>query len=59
MYDARLTSVAGAEQQRVDSPGLRGSGLRMLAVDHLDNRGRSVEEAEAIAAHVPLLLEVD
>ncbi len=46
MYDGRLTSVAGAERQRVDSPGLSGSGLRMLAVDHLDNRGRSIEEAE-------------
>ena len=52
MYDARLASVAGTERQRIDSPGLSGSGLRMLAVDHLDNRGRSIEEAEAIAAQV-------
>jgi uncharacterized protein len=56
MYDARLASVAGAELQRIDSPGLSGSGLRMLAVDHLDNRGRSIEEAEAIRAQVQLLL---
>src|SRR6202035_5846218 len=56
MYDARLRSVAGADLQRIDSPGLSGAGLRMLAVDHLDNRGRSIEEAEAIAAQVQLLL---
>jgi uncharacterized protein len=55
MYDARLTSVAGTEQQRIDSPGLSGSGLRMLAIEHLDNRGRSTEEASAIAAHVQQL----
>jgi uncharacterized protein len=57
MYDARLASVAGTELQRIDSPGLSGSGLRMMAVDHLDTRGRSIEEAEAIAAQVQLLLE--
>ncbi len=57
MYDARLTSVAGADLQRIESPGLGGAGLRMLAVDHVDNRGRSIEEAEAIAAQVQLLLQ--
>ena len=57
MYDARLTSVAGTEQQRIDSPGLNGSGLRMLAVDHVDNRGRSIEESQAIAACVQPLLQ--
>jgi uncharacterized protein len=44
------------ERQRVDSPGLCGSGLRLLCVDHLDNRGRSIEEVAAIADHVEMLL---
>ena len=57
MYDARVASVAGTELQRIDPPGMSGSGLRMLAVDHLDNRGRSIEEAEAIAAEVRRLVE--
>jgi uncharacterized protein len=57
MYDSRLGSVAGLERQRVDSPGLCGSGLRMLGVEHLDNRGRSTEEVEAIADHVEKLLK--
>jgi uncharacterized protein len=57
MYDGRVRPVAGAEQLRVDSPGLSGSGLRMLGVDHADNRGRSVEEAAAIAGQVKQLLQ--
>jgi uncharacterized protein len=57
MYDGRLVSTAGCETQRIDSPGLSGSGLRMLACDHDDNRGRSVEEAELIAAEVDRLLD--
>jgi predicted RecB family nuclease len=57
MYDSRLSSVAGLERQRVDSPGLCGSGLRMLAVDHLENRGRSTEEVQAIADQVDKLLK--
>ena len=39
--------------------GLSGSGLRMLDVDHLDNRRRSVEEAEAIAQQIDQLLLAD
>jgi superfamily I DNA and/or RNA helicase len=31
--------------------------LRLLGVDHLDNRGRSMEEVEAIADHVDKLLK--
>jgi uncharacterized protein len=57
MSDGRLRAVAGADRQCIESPGLRGSGLRLLGVDHLDNRGRSIEEADAIAAEVELLLE--
>ena len=57
MYDSRLGSIAGLERQRIDSPGLSGSGLRVLGVDHLDNRGRSTEETGAIADHVEKLLK--
>nr|MBA2347974.1 AAA family ATPase [Solirubrobacterales bacterium] len=56
MYEGRVTSVPGCEGQHVTSAGLSGSGLRMLEVDHADNRGSSTEEADAIAAEVELLL---
>jgi uncharacterized protein len=56
MYDGRLSSVVGCELQRIDSPGLSGSGLRMIRVEHEDNRGRSVEEADRIAVEVARLL---
>jgi uncharacterized protein len=56
MYDGRLGSVAGCERQRVDSPGLSGSGLRLLSVPHADNRGSSAEEADVVAAEVERLL---
>jgi uncharacterized protein len=57
MYDGRLSSVAGCEVQRLDSPGLSGSGLRLIGVEHEDNRGRSAEEAEVVAAEVARLLD--
>jgi uncharacterized protein len=57
MYDGRLSSVAGCELQLIGSPGLTGSGLRMIGVEHADNRGRSVEEADRAAVEVELLLD--
>jgi predicted RecB family nuclease len=57
MYDGRLSSVAGCELQRIDSPGLNGSGLRMIGVEHADNRGRSIEEADRVALEVQRLLD--
>jgi uncharacterized protein len=57
MYDGRLTSVAGCDVQRIDSPGLSGSGLRLIPVEHEDNRGRSEEEADVVAAQVDKLLD--
>jgi uncharacterized protein len=57
MYDDRLTSVAGRERQRVDAPSaLAGAGLRLLEVDHADNRQNAPEEAERIAAEIDRLL---
>lgn len=57
MYDGRLHARAGCERQRIDSPGLAGSGLRLIGVEHHDNRGRSPEEADAVAAEVEQLLD--
>jgi superfamily I DNA and/or RNA helicase len=56
MYDGRLIAEPDCEHQRVDSPGLSGTGLRMIGVEHQDNRGRSVEEAEEVARQVDALL---
>ena len=57
MYDGRLLSHAGCDVQRIDSPGLSGNGLRLLACEHDDNRGRSLEEAKLIAVEVAKLLD--
>jgi len=57
MYDGRLLSHAGCDVQRIDSSGLSGNGLRLLACEHDDNRGHSLQEAELIAAEVGRLLD--
>ena len=55
-YDGRLVTAPGCERQRVDSPGLTGTGLRFLSVEHSGNAQRSPEEARAIADQVKVLL---
>ena len=55
-YDGRLTSAPGCERQRVLSPGLTGSGLRFLPVEHIGNAQRSSEEAAVIVDQVRALL---
>lgn len=57
MYEGRLHPVEACNRQRVDSPGLSGTGIRYVAVDHTDARVRSAEEACAIADHIEKLLE--
>jgi predicted RecB family nuclease len=57
MYEGRLRSVEGCSAQRIDSAGLSGTGIRYLAVDHADARVRSLEEAQAIAEQIELLLQ--
>lgn len=57
MYDGRLSAEGHCANQRVDSPGMSGTGLRMLSVEHFGNRGRSPEEASAIAAQIDALLD--
>jgi uncharacterized protein len=55
-YEGRLHAVPACERQRIDSPGLAGTGLRWLPVEHAANRGASVEEADRIAAELELLV---
>ena len=56
-YEGRLDSMPQCERQRIDSPGLAGTGLRWLPVEHEGNRGSSVEEADRIAAELELLFK--
>jgi uncharacterized protein len=55
-YDGRLRSQPACARQRIDSPGLSGTGLRYLAVPHSGNSQQSAEEAEVIAREVADLL---
>jgi len=48
--------VPACERQRIDSPGLAGTGLRFLPVEHQANRASSIEEADRIAAELELLI---
>ena len=57
MYDGRLRSRSGCERQRIAARGVRGAGVRLLAVEHADNRQSAGEEAERIAAELALLLD--
>jgi uncharacterized protein len=55
-YDGRLTSAPGRERQRVTSPGLAGTGLRFIPVEHSGNAQQSIEEAQVVGEHVRALL---
>ncbi len=57
MYDGRLSPVRGCERQAVASAGLSGAGVRMLEVEHAENRQCAPEEAVVIAEQVELLLD--
>ncbi|HEY5426575.1 MAG TPA: DEAD/DEAH box helicase, partial [Candidatus Tumulicola sp.] len=57
VYEGRLDSVAGNEVNAVTSPGLRGSGLRYIGVEHAGNRRESAAEADAIVVAVTSLRE--
>jgi uncharacterized protein len=56
MYDGRLEADPETAANRVDSDGLRGSGLRYLPVVHTGNGRESPEEAARIVAEIALLL---
>jgi uncharacterized protein len=56
IYEGRLHAAPGRERQRVESPGLSGTGLRYLAVEHSGNSQRSREEAAAVRAAYDRLL---
>jgi uncharacterized protein len=55
-YEGRLHSVPQCAVQRIDSPGLSGTGLRWLPVEHAGNRGSSPEEADVIAVELERLI---
>jgi hypothetical protein len=57
MYDGRLQTVEGTERQAVASPGLSGAGVRLIEVEHAENRQCSPEEADRIAEEVAKLLD--
>jgi ATP-dependent exoDNAse (exonuclease V) alpha subunit len=56
-YEGRLSSAEGRERQRVESPGLSGTGLRYIPVAHEGNAQQSAEEARVVAEQVRLLLD--
>lgn len=56
LYEGKLHSAEGRERQDVRSPGLAGTGLRYLPVEHSGNAQRSEEEAAVIAREIKLLL---
>jgi predicted RecB family nuclease len=56
LYEGKFKSAPGRELQTVSSPGLSGTGLRYLPVQHVGNTQRSDEEAARIADEIALLL---
>lgn len=55
LYDGRLSAAPATRNHRVESPGLRGSGLRYVPIEHEGNAAESLEEAEYIATQIALL----
>jgi hypothetical protein len=57
MYESWLESEECCANHLLSSPGLRGTGIRYLPIDHEENRQQAPEEAEAIAREVKRLLD--
>jgi predicted RecB family nuclease len=57
VYGGRLQHAPETAAHRVESPGLRGSGLRFFPVAHQGNSKASEEEAAEIVRSVELLLQ--
>lgn len=55
-YDGRLAPASSCAVQRIDAPGWRGSGLRYVPVEHVDNSQSSSEEADAVGQVMGALL---
>lgn len=56
VYDGRLHAAPATANNAVESPGLRGSGLRYMPISHVGNGRESSEEAEWIVEEVARLL---
>ncbi len=57
VYDDRLKAAPECSNQRLESAGISGTGLRYIAVKHAGNKQNSREEAERIADEISLLLK--
>jgi predicted RecB family nuclease len=57
VYEGRLLPDARCADNAIESPGLHGSGLRFLPVEHEANGRGSPEEAVIIAQEIELLLQ--
>jgi len=55
MYDGRLAPGPKTHRQTLHTPGLTGSGVRWLPIEHFGNGPSSLEEAERIVAEIRLL----
>jgi uncharacterized protein len=56
IYEGRLRTAERTRNNAVESPGLAGSGLRFLPVEHEGNSRFAPEEAERIVAEVEQLM---
>jgi uncharacterized protein len=56
-YDGRLQAMEECGRQRIEGPGLSGTGLRYIPVEHRGNSQQSQEEVDAIAREVRRLLD--
>ena len=56
-YSGRLHQDPICDRQRVESPGLSGTGLRTITVEHEGNKSASQQEADCIVAEIERLLE--
>jgi predicted RecB family nuclease len=55
VYQGRLGAAGGNELNRVESPGLSGSGLRWIPVEHSNHRRECAPEADAIVEAIRAL----
>jgi uncharacterized protein len=57
VYEDRLHAHPITALHRIESPGLQGSGLRYVGIDHVGRGRRSTEEADAVVREIRTMLE--
>ncbi len=55
MYEGRLAAAPQTALHRVDSPSLRGAGLRFVSIPHDHNSAASPQEADRIVSEIAAL----